>query len=170
MEVQKISSTVQKFNGESYYRCGEYFQRKGKRLHRTVWEYHYGEIPSGYHIHHADKDKANNAIENLELVCGSDHLRRHMQAPERIEKSRRSIGVAREAASEWHGSPEGWEFHSKLGRENWEKRQIHTYTCDFCGKEFQTKYVYPKGSNHFCHPNCKAKYRTRRLKNESKEH
>lgn len=170
MEVQRISDTVQKFNGESYYRCGEYFQRKGKRLHRAVWEYHNGEIPEGYHIHHTDKDKANNSIENLELIYGSEHLSKHMLMPERLEKSRQSIETARIEAAKWHSSPEGIAFHSKLGRENWNVRELHTYKCSFCGKEFQTKYVYPNGSNHFCHPNCKAKYRTRRLRDESKKH
>lgn len=170
MEVQRISDTVQKFNGESYYRCGDYFQRKGKRLHRAVWEYHNGEIPEGYHIHHADKDKANNSIDNLELVYGNDHLSKHMHMPERVDKSRQSIKTARIEATKWHGSPEGIAFHSKLGKENWDARELHTYTCSFCGKEFQTKYVYPKGSNHFCHPNCKAKHRRWRLKNESEKH
>ena len=35
-----------------------------KRLHRYVWELHYGEIPEGYHIHHIDFDKSN-IIRNL---------------------------------------------------------------------------------------------------------
>lgn len=41
MEVQKISSTAQRFNGVTYYLCGQYFQHRGKRLHRAVWEYHF---------------------------------------------------------------------------------------------------------------------------------
>ena len=68
MEVKVISNTVQKFNGESYYLCGQYFQRKGKRLHRTVWEFHNGTIPKGYHVHHKDGNRSNNAIENLTLM------------------------------------------------------------------------------------------------------
>ena len=36
-----------------------------KRLHRYVWELHYGEIPEGYHIHHIDFDKSNNDISNF---------------------------------------------------------------------------------------------------------
>lgn len=167
MEVQKISKTVQRFDGVTYYRCGEYFQRKGHRLHRAVWEYHNGEIPGGYHVHHKDGDKSNNDIENLALLKQSEHLSRHMRTPERRAESAESIKAAREAARAWHGSADGLAYHARRGRENWEKRKMQTYTCSFCGREFQTKFVYPKGSNHFCNPNCKAKFRWRRLHGEN---
>ena len=170
MEVQVISNTAQKFNGETYYLCGHYYQRKGKRLHRAVWEYHNGDIPKGYHIHHKDGDRTHNGIDNLALVYGRDHLSEHMNDPERAAQSRQSFKAAKEAACKWHGSEEGRAYHSKLGKENWEKRSVQTYTCSFCGKEFQTKHIYAEGWNHFCHPNCKAKFRTRRLRNENKEH
>ena len=42
-----------------------------KRLHRYVWEKERGEIPEGYHIHHIDKNKANNDISNLALISAS---------------------------------------------------------------------------------------------------
>lgn len=167
MEVQKISSTAQRFNGVTYYLCGQYFQHRGKRLHRAVWEYHNGQIPDGCHVHHRDGDKGNNDISNLALLDGREHLSGHMKTPERRLESAALIENAREAARKWHGSAEGTAFHARLGRENWEKRKIQTYRCSFCGKEFQTKFVYPKESNHFCHPNCKAKFRRRRLRDEN---
>ena len=68
MEVQRISTTAQRFDGVTYYLCGEYFQRKGRRLHRAVWEHHNGKIPNGYHVHHKDGDRNNNDISNLELL------------------------------------------------------------------------------------------------------
>lgn len=168
MEVQKISRTAQKFNGVTYYLCGAYFQRKGKRLHRAVWEYHNGEIPKGYHVHHKDGDTGNNEIENLTLMEGYKHLSEHMSTPERRAESAACIGAAREAARVWHGSEEGAAFHARLGRENWEKRKLQTYSCSYCGEVFQTKFVYPKDTNHFCHPNCRASYRRRRISGESK--
>ena len=67
MKVNIISETKQEFNGVVYYKCGEYYQRKGIRLHREVWKYHNGEIPKGYHVHHIDSNKNNNSIDNLEL-------------------------------------------------------------------------------------------------------
>lgn len=159
MEVQVISKTVQKFNGESFYLCGAYFQHKGKRLHRTVWEYHNGEIPKGYHIHHKDEDRYNNNISNLELVLGNAHLSRHMNKEDRKEQSRHNIKKAIESAPAWHHSEEGRTWHSKHGEEAWEHREINTYTCLQCGKTYQTKSVYGKNINHFCSNNCKAAYR-----------
>lgn len=165
MEVQKISATAQKFDGVTYYLCGTYFQRKGRRLHRAVWEYHNGAIPAGYHVHHKDGDRSNNDISNLALLEGSEHLSEHMRRPQRRAESAACIGPAREAARAWHGSDAGRAYHSQLGLENWEKRKVQTYVCSFCGKEFQTKFVYSQGSNHFCGPNCKAAFRRRRLRN-----
>lgn len=169
MNVERISETVQKFNGESFYLCGNYFQRKGKRLHRTVWQYHNGEIPKGYHVHHKDGDRSNNAIENLELKSKHDHLSGHMSQPGRKEQSRRGVAKAIAAAPAWHGSKEGTEWHSKHAKEYWAKAPINEYKCDYCGKTYYTKAVMHKG-NHFCGGTCKAAFRRRRLKNESQKH
>ena len=51
----------------------------GKRLHRLIYEKHYGKIPEGYHIHHIDGDKLNNEISNLECLTASEHVSLHMQ-------------------------------------------------------------------------------------------
>lgn len=166
MEVQVISNTIQKFNGESYYLCGYYYQRKGRRLHRTVWEYHNGEIPQGYHVHHIDGDRSNNDISNLTLMQGSEHLSEHMSREERKAQSREDVKKAIAAAPAWHRSEEGKEWHSKLSREVWKNRTTQTYICSYCGKEFKTKHIYGANSNHFCHPNCKAAFRRRRIRNE----
>ena len=168
MEVQVISESVQKFNGVTYYSCGNYYQRKGVRLHRAVWEYHNGKIPDGFHIHHKDGNRSNNQIENLEMLSRSDHLSFHMNKPERIEKSKKDVKIAIEAARKWHGTDEGYAFHSELAKNYWENAPQITYTCDFCGKEFQSRKVMHKG-NHFCHQNCKAKFRTRRIRLENQE-
>ena len=57
------------FNGNKYRRYPKgknvtdrkYFRKPGGcftgqdgYLHRDIWKYHNGEIPSGYHIHHKD--------------------------------------------------------------------------------------------------------------------
>lgn len=53
--------------------------RNGKtvRLHVFVYELHHGSIPAGYHVHHKDGNKLNNAIGNLELIHGSKHSKIH---------------------------------------------------------------------------------------------
>ena len=170
MDVQIISSTVQRFNGVSYYLCGKYFQRRGVRLHRMVWEYHNGKIPQGYHVHHVDEDRSNNAIENLRLMLGNEHVSAHANEQERVDMSRGNIERAREAARRWHSSEAGLAYHSVLGKENWKKRTVQTYVCSYCGRKFQTKHIYGEGKNHFCHQNCKASFRRARLRDESQEH
>ena len=161
MQVQKISDTIQKFDGVSYYRCGPYFQRKGKRLHRTVWEFHNGPIPAGYDIHHIDGDRANNDIDNLQLLEGSEHGRVHMTQPERLEKSMKAIVRAQEAASAWHGTQAGFEMHSRIARDYWAQAKPETFTCSCCGKEFRSRGHYGKESNTFCSNNCKSEWRRR---------
>lgn len=58
---------------------GYYRRTSGGRawLHHVVWECHFGPIPHGHHIHHRDENKANNAIENLQLVTPAEHGRIH---------------------------------------------------------------------------------------------
>ena len=165
MEVQVISNTIQKFNGESFYLCGCYFQHKGKRLHRTVWEYHNGDIPDGYHVHHKDGDRTNNQIENLDLMTTFDHLSSHGKDEKHIEKKRDNIKKAIAKAPEWHASPEGKAWHSQNGKESWKNRKAMPYECSYCGKTFYSRNHYPSGGNRFCHSNCRAAYRRMRIRN-----
>lgn len=50
-----------------------------KYLHRLIYEEEYGEIPQDCIIHHIDKNKTNNSIENLELMSNSNHTSLHMK-------------------------------------------------------------------------------------------
>jgi hypothetical protein len=43
--------------------------------HRIIWTLHYGEIPYGLIIDHANGQKSNNRIENLRLVTYSENSR-----------------------------------------------------------------------------------------------
>lgn len=149
---QIVSETVQMFNGEPFYLCGSYFQHRGKRLHRVVWEHYNGEIPQGFHVHHKDGDRANNAIENLELMDGKAHCRLH--SDNEPNKSRlRAMGVAgREAAIGWH--------HSEAGREQGRKNAhfLHDHpaqllVCEHCGATYETKRL---SGSRFCSNACKA--------------
>jgi len=169
MQVNVISNTKQEFNGEMFYLCGAYFQRKGKRLHRAVWEYHNGSIPKGFDIHHIDGDRHNNSISNLCMMQGKEHQRKHMKSPERVEQSRRDIKKALKYASAWHGSVEGAAWHGAHAKEYWEKAPLREYVCTFCGKSFQTRHVYVEGANRFCHQNCRASFRRNRIKEELNE-
>jgi hypothetical protein len=45
--------------------------------HRSVWEKHNGPIPDKHDVHHINRDKLDNNIENLCLMLKADHLRLH---------------------------------------------------------------------------------------------
>lgn len=54
--------------------------RGSRRLvmeHRLVWESANGPIPSGMEIHHVNRNKLDNRLENLRLVTRIEHKRRH---------------------------------------------------------------------------------------------
>lgn len=160
MKVEIISKTAQEFNGKRYWLCGKYFQRKGVRLHRVVWEYHFGEIPKESHIHHIDHDRTNNQIENLECKAETDHLCEHMQVYGRNARNAEYLELGREKAAEWHKSENGKKWH----RENFEKyskklvERTEEKKCQFCGQSFMAIYAH-KTSAKFCSNNCKSAHR-----------
>lgn len=68
--------------GNAYKRKDGYYQissgiHQGKLLHRLIYEENFGPIPEGFHIHHLDNDKNNNALENLVLISKSNHHKLH---------------------------------------------------------------------------------------------
>lgn len=75
--VEVIDDTHQKFDGMNYFSDVQGHYRATFHIHRTVYTYYYGEIPSGYDIHHIDRNKANNDISNLLLVTRSEHQKIH---------------------------------------------------------------------------------------------
>jgi hypothetical protein len=44
-------------------------------MHRYVWEKEIGVIPPDFDIHHINKDRTDNRIENLECLSKSEHAR-----------------------------------------------------------------------------------------------
>lgn len=67
-------STGNRIKGEN--RAGYRSVRlKGRyyRLHRLIWVWHNGAIPSYLWVDHKDRNRANNAIENLRLVTPSQN-------------------------------------------------------------------------------------------------
>src|SRR5882757_607828 len=153
-----ISATIQEFHGVRYYRCGPYFQRKGVRLHRAVWESIHGAIPDGFHIHHVDHDRANNEPENLQLMLGTEHVGEHGRDIANLAQIVPRLEQARIAAASWHGSDEGKRWHS----EHYERhiRPVMGRTveksCQQCGKHYSV-IASKAGESKFCHANCKAR-------------
>lgn len=52
-------------------------KRTSRFVHRLVYEAYFGEIEYGYDIHHIDKNKTNNSIDNLVKMRHEDHARFH---------------------------------------------------------------------------------------------
>lgn len=50
---------------------------KNYRVHRIVWETFKGQINGKNHIHHMDRNKLNNRLDNLEEIDPSEHSRLH---------------------------------------------------------------------------------------------
>lgn len=49
-------------------------------MHRYVASMAAGRaLESGEHVHHIDGDRSNNEESNLEIVCASEHAKRHME-------------------------------------------------------------------------------------------
>lgn len=153
MSVNIISETAQEFRGRRYYKCGEYFQRDGERLHRVVWEFFNGEpVPDGFHVHHTDHDKTNNQPDNLELLAAAEHMHLHNEGHGRGIPS-----AATEAAKDWHKSDEGREWH----RQHYEnfKQNLHRdseFVCQNCGSTFIAR---DNGLTRYCSNNCKSAWR-----------
>lgn len=51
-------------------------EHKIKTIHRIVWETYIGVIPDNIQINHIDGNKSNNSLSNLELVTGSENLKK----------------------------------------------------------------------------------------------
>ena len=157
------------FNGNRYCRdekSGYYKQsgvvKNGKKttsfLHRDIWESVNGALPKSFSIHHVDKDKNNNDIENLVAMPRSKHSKLHsgMLTLEEQEKRRLNMLMnAHPAAKEWHSSEEGRKWHREHYKTTREKLyEKHEKVCLFCHSSFI-------GIAHqsFCSNKCKSAYR-----------
>lgn len=87
MERNQSGQFIKGTNGNTFEGFGVWLDAKGYpciwldnhsvRIHVMVWERENGPKPKGFAIHHKDRDKANFALGNLELVSESDHRKIH---------------------------------------------------------------------------------------------
>lgn len=95
------------------------------------------------------------------LSC-SEHLRLHAEEHKRdeewLEKARKNMQKANEAACKWHRSEEGHKWHKKQAKETLAMILPKKFVCENCGKEFYSK---PNGFNRFCSNACKTAWRVK---------
>jgi hypothetical protein len=161
----------QYFNGVKFTRdekTGYYLNSNSRqRIHRYVWQFHNGNIPEGFQVHHKDENKSNNDISNLELLPKSKHMSHHMtkRVAENPADFQQRMDNARIYASEWHGSADGIEWHKKHYAEV--KDALHVkkeFTCKNCDKLFVSV------REGFCSNACKSAWRRKQgVDNETKE-
>lgn len=81
------------FNGAKYTmrNTGYFAKTDGERtlLHRDMYEFHKGEIPDGFDMHHIDEDKLHNEMSNFECISKSDHTRLHSHGQNQHTKMKR---------------------------------------------------------------------------------
>ncbi len=92
----KISLPYQYFNNIKFTPQSNGYYRKShgdrKLMHRYVWEFYNVKIPLKYDIHHKDRNRANNKIENLELMKKSEHSRKYATGNNQYTKNRKKNG------------------------------------------------------------------------------
>lgn len=139
-----------KYEGAKYYTCHRW------KLHRDVWESHYGKIPRGYQVHHKDFNPDNNEIENLVCITIKEHQRIHTEHHRQngvAERAKQRFHDIRPLAAEWHRSAEGREWHRQHAAGQVFKDV--ECTCVVCGKAFSAK----KKDANYCSNKCRAKAR-----------
>jgi hypothetical protein len=113
-------------------------------LHRIIWEDNFGKIPKSHEIHHKDRIRSNNDINNLQLISGRNHARLHIK--ERLKKG----GDLHKKLKKWRSSEED----KQVLRSNIEKCRKNTkereFTCSNCGKVVNTNHP----TKRFCSKEC----------------
>jgi hypothetical protein len=77
-------------------------------VHRIVASSFIGNIPKGYHVNHIDKNRDNNNLQNLEIVCPSSNS----------AHANLGVGSSKYPAVSWNKSRKKWIGMFKSGGES----------------------------------------------------
>jgi len=142
-----------------YYICSVKSRTFKNWLHQYVYEKEAGKIPEGFHIHHKDRNKDNNLIENLILLSSEDHSKEHGEYkysnPERYRKQCEHLNKIR-PKHVWPEDPIKFEQHRKALKEGMKNSEQVERVCKNCGDQFMAKKF---GRHIFCSNKCKSKHR-----------
>lgn len=97
---------------------GKYF-----KVHRIIWTMHYGEIPEGLLIDHADGNGNNNLVSNLRLATAQENQRNRQ-----TNANKRFKGVSFDKArNKWKASIRVDNVSYHIGRFETEKEARDAY-------------------------------------------
>lgn len=158
--VTVIDERHQEFCGTHFHMTvkGDFVGRKNNKpvkLHRVMWAHYYGEIPKGYNIHHIDRDKRNNNIENLQLMTQSEHSRLHHG--DGVYRGSKKIFTCVVCGKEYeaHDQKKNKFCSMACATKDYKMRHPLQKNCAYCGKSFTTL----KQATRFCSHHCAMKYR-----------
>ena len=153
-QVEILDEKHVKFDGQVFYKHKDGHFIRTVSLHEAVWRFHFGDIPEGYVIHHRNRDKADNRIENLQLMTNEEHRAWHNQHD---KISYRCDYCGKEIEKSVTGRSGKLHFCSGQcwGRYIAENKLYHEeHNCVICGKKFSSlKYSKTKT----CSPECRSK-------------
>ena len=90
--IQTEFGTVKLSYWGYYYISSSKEGNHNKKLHRLIWEKHYGkQVPEGYVIHHINGTKTDNRIQNLICVPKKIHTAFHMKHRVVTDEMRKKI-------------------------------------------------------------------------------
>ena len=151
--VTVIDDEHQGFEGKIYTKDSSGYYKFGKPLHRVVWEYFNGKIPSGYVIHHKDHNRANNNIENLQMMTRKEHSLTHYPDSLPVAAPKKRTFICQFCGKEYEAFDNGKnKFCSTKCTNEFRKRHLKK-TCKYCGKEFWTS----RKSVNYCSKSCGLK-------------
>ena len=113
-------------------------------------------------MHHVDGNKDNNDISNLKLITASEHLKLHGRELTEEQREQRRINVVKNAVPksiEWRKTEEARRMNRERAKKQWENKKPQKYTCDYCGKEYESLNSYGEEGNRFCSNACKSAWR-----------
>lgn len=151
--VEVIDDTHQKFNGENYLLDKTGHHRRLNYLHRILWNYCYGEIPTGFEIHHVDGNSLNNDISNLQLLTGHEHKKLHRNNVAEI--------ICPICGKTFANSSHGSKYCSRQCAGKAKRMSSFEKTCPVCGKVFVTKRVEAKYCSFDCYAKACGKFQSR---------